>query len=166
MPYATLKQLVDRVGEDTFNARTKGAAVLRNSIATGWLLTVSTKINAAARKGGYPVPIVAAALTDNTDLQAEITAWLVDKSVILVQVLFLQVLDSTEQIKAAQAWCAAELAELATGGGLPVPPPSDSLKGALVWVSQTGATDRLTPRTFRDIRRLPDTGRDNRRRLL
>lgn len=165
MPYATLEQLVDRVGADTFNAKTKGSATLRNSLATGWLLTVSTKINAAARKGGYPVPIVAADLTENTDLQAEIIAWLVDKSVILVQVLFLQILDTTEQIKAAQAWCKDELAELAASGGLPVPPPADALSGALVWVSQTGATDRLTPETLRDIRILPETGRDNRRLL-
>ncbi len=165
MAYATLQQLVDRVGADTFNVKTKGSATLRDSIATGWLLTVSTKINAAARKGGYSVPIVAADLTEDTDLQDEIIAWLVDKSVILVQVLFLQILDTTEQIKAAQAWCKDELAELAAGGGLPVPPPAGALSEALVWVSQEGATDQLTPGTLRDIRRLPETGRDNRRLL-
>lgn len=165
MAYATPQQLIDAVGADTFAAKTKGSAALRAELADRWLNTVANKINSVAAKAGYTVPIVAADLTPDVELQDGIVAWLVDKSIILVQVLFLQVLDSTEQVKAAQEWCERELEELANGTGLPVRPPTDVYSDAMEFVGQSGATDRLTPETLRDIRRLPETGRDNRRDL-
>lgn len=165
MAYATFNQLVDAIGAETFAAKTKGSATLKVTLAERWLNTVANKINASAKQAGYTVPLVATDLTDDTDLQDGIIAWLVDKSIILVQILFLQPLDTTEQIKAAQAWCEKELEELAAGTGLPVAQPPDALACAMEFVGQTGSTDRLTPRTLRDIRRLPDTGFDNRRLL-
>lgn len=142
----------DKIGAATLAAKIKLSAVQRQAEVEGYILTAANKINATAKAAGYAVPLDETLLTEDTDLQDGIVAWLRDKALTIAQYLFFQPLDTTEQIKAAQAWCKEELAELRAGTGLPVPPPAGVVAGALAWVPTTGASDRLTPCTFQRVR--------------
>lgn len=152
MPYATFQDMSDKIGADTLRAKIKGSATLRQAEIEGYLLTATNKIDATARDAGYAVPLDETILTEDTDLQAGIVAWLRDKALTIAQYLFFQPLDTTDQIKAAQEWCKSELEELRAGTGLPVPPPAGVAAGALAWVPPSGASDRLTPCTFQRVR--------------
>lgn len=167
MPYATFDDMVIKVGRtaliDKFSRDT--SAEERQAEIERYLLTASNKINAVGRVAGYPVPIVAADLTKDTALQAEIDSWLRDKALTIAQYLFFQPLDDTDKVKAAQEFCESELEELRAGTGLPVAPPIFS-GGAYQWVPPDGASDRLTPRTLRAVRALPEASGFPRGRLL
>ena len=154
MSYATFQQHLDIRGQETVLNALKGSSVLKEQLVDDANEAASSEIDGAGEEGGYTVPFIPAELSADIVVQTRIDSWLRHKTVIIAASFFLQVLDSSEQIKAAQKWCQDALDRLRMGKGFPVPPPSNAASLPFFLVTMPGTSDRLTQETFREGRRI------------
>ena len=152
MAYATVQEHFDIRGKENVLNALKGSAVLKEQLILEANEAAAQDIDGAAEEGGFVVPLVPADLSQDPERQIRIENWLRMKNVVIAQYFYLQVLDTTEQVKRAQAWCIDVLERLRHGKGL-VPPATDTAN-TLTLFSMPGASNRLTQLTLQESRRI------------
>jgi len=152
MAYATVQQHLDIRGESNVLNALKGSAVLKQQLILEANEVASQDIDGAAEEGGFVVPLVPADLSEDPERQIRIENWLRMKNVIIASYFYLQVLDTTEQVKRAQTWCMGVLDRLRQGKGLVS--PATTTANTLTLFSMPGASNRLTQLTLQESRRI------------
>lgn len=152
MAYATVQQHLDIRGASNVLNALKGSPVLKQQLILEANEAGAQDIDGAAEEGGFVVPLVPADLSEDPERRIRLENWLRMKNVIIASYFYLQVLDTTEQVKRAQEWCMDVLERLRQGKGLV--PPATTTANTLTLFSMPGASRRLTQLTLQESRRV------------